>query len=245
MEPNMPKNAIEAADNFLAARKRAVGCQCDPKKALSRFRGLCGASSYGRFSPYPTSRLRYLFSGMVQVGLFTMIFCLAVALLVLPGRVAAGDRHDDYAALLCKAIRRVAAESKLSPTQRYEDKYDGFSKAMDEAGRYYEKIDERGPHGEEGFLLSLLDNYRDVAAFWRACMNDRVFVKGRDKTGEPSYLVDRDPWPSWLEKRFPGLIGAIEEKGENGYYITGDKALDYIFRRLGRQVEALRCRSSR
>jgi hypothetical protein len=112
---------------------------------------------------------------------------------------------------------------------------------MDDARAYYGKIVRRGPRGGEDVLLSLFDDYGEAEAFWRAYMNDRVFVKGRDKTAEPSYLLDSDPWPSRLEKRFPGLIGAEKEKGDNGYYITGDKALDYIFRQLGRRVDGLRC----
>jgi hypothetical protein len=178
---------------------------------------------------------------IIRSGYLVSTLCLAVILLVLPVRAAAGEQYGKDAALLCRAIHKAAAEAKLSPTQRYEDKYNDFAKAMDEAGRYYEKIVGRGPREGEGVLLSLFDDYREAAAFWRAYMNDRVFVQDQDKTWEPSYLVDRDPWPQRLEKRFPGLIGAVEEKGENGYYLTGDRALDYIIRQLSRQAEELRC----
>jgi hypothetical protein len=169
------------------------------------------------------------------------VLCLAVFLCALPCRAGSGRQHGDNAPLLCKALQKVEAASKLSPTERYEDKYNSFAKALGEAERYYLKIVERGPVAGEVVLLSLFDDYQEAATFWRAYMNDRVFVKRRDRTWEPSYLVKRDPWPSWLEERFPGLIGATQEKGENGYYISGDKALDYIFRQLGRQVRELRC----
>ncbi len=166
---------------------------------------------------------------------------LAVFFLFLPRPAGAGGDRGDNAALLCSALQKVEQASKPSPTRQYEDIYGSFSKALDEAEGYYAKIVEKGPRPGEGVLLSIFDDYQEAAAFWRAYMNDRVFVKSQDKTWEPSYLVDRDPWPARLEERFPGLIGAIEQKGEDGYYITGDKALDYIFRLLGRQVEELRC----
>jgi hypothetical protein len=181
--------------------------------------------------PAMTMRSRVIFTAL----------CLAVFLFGPPRPAGAGIRHDNNAALLCKALQKVEETSILSPTERYEDKYNSFSKALTEAERYYVKIVERGPLAGEGILLSIFDDYQEAATFWRAYMNDRVFVKSEDKTWEPSYLVDRDPWPSWLEERFPGLIGAIGQKGENGYYISGDKALDYIFRQLGRQVRELRC----
>jgi hypothetical protein len=172
---------------------------------------------------------------------FFTVLCLVIFLFVLPRRAGAGDRHDNKATLLCRALHKVAAESRLSPTQRYENKYNGFLRALNEAETYYVKIAERGPRSGEGVLLWIFEDYQEAAAFWRAYMNDRVFVKSQNETFEPSYLVDRDPWPSRLEKKFPGLIGAIEEKGENGYYISGDKALDFIFSKLGREVEELRC----
>ncbi len=172
--------------------------------------------------------------------LFTAL-CFAIFLFGPQRPAGAGTRHDDNAALLCKALQKVEEASILSQTEQYEHKYNSFSKALTEAERYYVKIVERGPLAGEGILLSIFDDYQGAAAFWRAYMNDRVFVKSEDKTWEPSYLVGRDPWPSRLEERFPGLIAAVGQKGENGYYISGDKALDYIFRQLGRQVRELRC----
>ncbi len=174
----------------------------------------------------------------------TAALFLAVFLLAMAQRAGAGGPKDDNGVLLCRALQKVDEAARPSPTQRYEDIYNGYSKALSEADRYYTKILERGPRAGEGALLSIFDYYQEAATFWRAYMNDRVFVKRRDKTWEPSYPVDSNPWPAWLEERFPGLIRAVEEKGEKGYFITGDKALSYIFKQLGELVWELSCQGS-
>lgn len=173
-----------------------------------------------------------------------MPYIVLLLLLFSPSQAttAAEDNGDDNAVrLLCLSLAEAEKASDLSATERYEDKYNDFSKALSKAERPYNKLLQLGPGYSESALVSLFEDYREAQEFWRAYMNDRVFVKRQDRTMEPTYLIDRDLWPERLESRFPGLISEVGEKDEKGDYISGDKALEYIFMKLSKRLKALGC----
>ena len=70
-------------------------------------------------------------------------------------------------------------------------------------------------------------------------LNDRALLMRSSRLDKPTYSIHRNVWPPRLERIFPGLLEAIKEKDPAGEeYISGERALDYLFSMLRKKVRS-------
>lgn len=183
-----------------------------------------------------------------RVRVLSVLSCV-VLLLVLPAGILAphganpaaltvpmrSAREDEEA--LYRALKKVEASTCRWTGEGYGEIYTAFSRSLAEASEPYRRLTAsvRSERGER--LAALYGEYGEAHAFLKAYLNDRAVLMRSSRLDTPTYSVRRNAWPLRLERTFPGLIGAIQEKAPDGEeYIPGEKALDYLFGALRKKV---------
>ena len=161
-------------------------------------------------------------------------FSLVFAILLLPA-AQAPDEDLLYAALL-----KLDAATMPWAGEDYGEVYNKFSNLLMQTEPVAKRVLGSGPSARGRRLLAILGDYRLVHEFMKAYLNDEAVLLRTIRLYKPIYFIGRDIWPARLEKRFPGLIAALEEKDENGgYYIPGKEALDYALLQLHERLNSV------
>ena len=169
------------------------------------------------------------------IAVCTVFVCLILSSVSLAGK------PDDRAAesRLYEALLKVDSSAKLWVGEGYGEIYTRFTQALSAASLPYKKLLKSGSSGRRKMLLTIYEDYAEAHDFLRDYLNDKAVIMRANRFFEPTYLLKRDAWPARLEKRFPGVIEALKEHDNNGEFITGRKALDFIFARIHDKLAAL------
>lgn len=166
--------------------------------------------------------------------------CAVLTCLVLPSAPNAGTPGNSTAvSLLYGALLKVEASVKLWAGEDYGDIYTRFSQSLSAAEIPYKRLLKSRPSGQGRIVMTIYEDYVEAHEFLKAYLNDKAVIMRANRFFEPTYLLERDAWPARLERRFPGLVKAIKEKDENGEFIDGRKALDFIFARIHDKLQSI------
>lgn len=171
------------------------------------------------------------------------VFVACIAILSLAGVSSPAGSVDSQGSAasnelrLYRSLQRVETSTRLWAGESYGDIYNDFSIELTGAGKFYRKVIESGPTRGGQLLITIYGDYRTVHEFMIAYLNDQALLMRVNIFFEPTYIVGRDRWPVILDRKFPGLINTIEEKGENGEYISGKKAIEYMLRKIRRKLK--------
>lgn len=169
------------------------------------------------------------------IAVCTVFVCLILSSVSLAGK------PDDRAAesRLYEALLKVDSSAKLWVGEGYGEIYTRFTQALSAASLPYKKLLKSGSSGRRKMLLTIYEDYAEAHDFLRDYLNDKAVIMRANRFFEPTYLLKRDAWPARLEKRFPGVIEALKEHDNNGEFIIGRTALDFIFARIHDKLVSL------
>jgi hypothetical protein len=177
---------------------------------------------------------------MNSLRLSQTVVCALLICLVLHSSSLAGKPPDHVEeGLLYNALLKVDSAAKLWVGEDYGEMYMRFSQSLSAAEIPYKKLLKSRPSAKGQMLLVIYEDYVEAHDFLKAYLNDKAVIMKTNRFFEPTYLLERDAWPARLEKRFPGLIAAIKEKDENGEFIEGRRALDFIFARIHDKLQSV------
>jgi hypothetical protein len=166
--------------------------------------------------------------------------CAVLICLVLPFASLAGKPpHRADESRLYNALLKVESSAKLWVGEDYGEIYIRFSQSLSAAKMPYKNLLDSRTSGQGKKLLTIYEDYAEAREFLKAYLNDKAVIMRTNRFFEPTYLLDRDAWPARLEKRFPGLIKAIKENDENGEFIEGRRALDFIFASIRDKLQSV------
>jgi hypothetical protein len=177
---------------------------------------------------------------MKSLRLSESVVCALLICLVLHSSSLAGKPPDpDEESRLYHALLKVDSSAKLWVGEDYGEIYMRFSQSLSAAEIPYKKLLKSRTSNRGRMLFTIYEDYVAAHDFLKAYLNDKAVIMRTNRFFEPTYLLERDAWPARLEERFPGLIAAIKEKDENGEFIEGRRALDFIFARVHDRLQSL------